>query len=88
MLRGGGAVVTEAREVMEVITDLVVDVAKVDRAAVNPRSRFVDFGLDSVDVMPVITRLEERYGLELPEEDLVKLQTLRELARYIEKKLK
>ena len=60
--------------------------------AKNPQkdilSRFADFGLDSVDVMPLITRLEERYGLTIPEDDLAKIATLRELARYVEKRLK
>jgi acyl carrier protein len=79
---------TDAAEVMGVITDLIVEVAQVDRAAITPRSRFSDFGLDSVDVMPVITRIEERYGLTIDEADLAKLNTLRELARYVERRLK
>lgn len=78
----------EASDVMEVITDLIVEMAQVERAKVTASSRFGDFGLDSVDVFPVINRLEERYGISIPEEDLPRLDTLRALARYVERQLK
>lgn len=77
-----------AADVLSVITDTIVELAQVDRAAVTPGSRFADFGLDSVDVMPLVTRLEERYGLELPDEDLARLGTVHDLARYVERRLK
>ncbi|MEZ6188417.1 MAG: acyl carrier protein [Planctomycetota bacterium] len=72
-----------AEEVIEVTRQLLVEVGGLDPAEIDPRSQFNDFGLDSVEVLEVVARVEDRYGLKIPEEELSKITTLRELGRYV-----
>ncbi|MDX5420200.1 MAG: phosphopantetheine-binding protein [Hymenobacteraceae bacterium] len=43
-------------------------------------------GIDSFDYLQFIVALDEQFGIETPEEDYGKIQTLKELTEYIENK--
>ena len=46
-----------------------------------------DLQADSLDIVELIMGLEERYDIEIPDEDLPKLQTVGSIVSYIEDKL-
>lgn len=75
-------------EIAGLIADLIVEATDVDRSAVTPRSRFADFGLDSVEAMALVAQVEERYGVSVDEDELARIATLRELVRAVERLLK
>lgn len=55
---------------------------------INAESRLIeDLQADSLDIVELIMGLEERYDIEIPDEDLPKLQTVGSIAKYIEAKL-
>ena len=41
-------------------------------------------GIDSFDYLQFIVALDEQFGIQTPEEDYGKIQTLRELTEYME----
>jgi acyl carrier protein len=45
-----------------------------------------DIGLDSLDVVELTLVLEERYGIEIPDEDLENVATVRDAIALIEAK--
>ncbi len=54
---------------------------------VTAESRLIDdLKADSLDIVELVTGLEERYGIEIPEEDLPKLKTVGDVAAYVESK--
>ena len=50
------------------LLDLIAGEALVDRAKLTPQVKLADVGLDSVAVVSVIFAVEERYGVEIPED--------------------
>jgi len=46
-----------------------------------------DLGADSLDVVELIMRLEEKFDVEIPDEDAEKIQTVGDAVRFIEAKL-
>lgn len=44
--------------------------------------------LDSLDSVELISTLEEEYDIEIPDEDVVKMNTVGDVVGYIEKKIK
>lgn len=42
-----------------------------------------DLGADSLDVVELLMALEDRFGLVIPDEDVLKLKTLRDVEAYI-----
>ncbi|MGH2694270.1 MAG: acyl carrier protein [Actinomycetota bacterium] len=45
-----------------------------------------DIGLDSLDVVELTLALEERYGIEIPDEDLENVATVRDAIELIQAK--
>ena len=47
-----------------------------------------DLGADSLDLVELVMTLEEKFSIEIPDEDAEKLQKISDVIKYIEKKLK
>jgi acyl carrier protein len=59
----------------------------IDQEVVTPEAGLAsDLGLDSLDVVEMTLALEERYGIEIPDEDLENVATVRDAIELIEAK--
>ncbi|MGL2749257.1 acyl carrier protein [Helicobacter pylori] len=59
-----------------------------DASQVTPEAKFVkDLGVDSLDIVELIMALEERFGIEIPDEQAEKIVNVGDVMRYIEKQL-
>lgn len=71
------------QEVMEII----VEQLGIDKEDVAPEKSFVeDLNADSLDVTEMIMTFEERFGVEITEEEAEKLRTVGDVIRYIKQK--
>ena len=75
-----------AASVLERVKDIVADNLGVDREKITPETSFVnDLGADSLDTVELVMRFEEEFGIEIPDEDAEKIQSVRDAVDYIEK---
>ncbi|PIS47476.1 MAG: acyl carrier protein [Elusimicrobia bacterium CG08_land_8_20_14_0_20_51_18] len=73
-----------ANDVKKVITELL----SVEESAVTESAKFVDdLGADSLDTVELVMALEEKFDIEISDEDAQKIKTVGEAVEYIEKKL-
>ncbi|MDD2358633.1 MAG: acyl carrier protein, partial [Thiovulaceae bacterium] len=50
-------------------------------------SKFVeDLGADSLDVVELVMALEEKFDIEIPDDEAEKIQTVKDVMNYIESK--
>lgn len=50
----------------------------------TPEANFIDdLGLDSLDVVELVMAIEDEFGVEIPDEDAEKFNTVQEAIRYI-----
>ena len=69
------------------ITEIIVEQLGVKPEEVVPEASFVDdLGADSLDTVELVMALEEEFGIEIPDEDAEKIQTVGDAIRYIEEK--
>jgi len=47
-----------------------------------------DLGADSLDTVELVMALEEKFGVEIPDEDAEKMTTVGEAIKYLEEKTK
>jgi acyl carrier protein len=67
---------------------IVVDQLGVEEDEVTENASFVeDLGADSLDVVELVMALEEEFGIQIPEEDAEKIQTVGQAVQYIEEHL-
>jgi acyl carrier protein len=71
--------------VQEKIRTIIVDELGVDEAEVTENARFIeDLGADSLDLVELVMRFEEEFGIEIPDEDAEKIQSVRDAFSYVE----
>ena len=68
------------------VIDIVVEQLGVDKEEVTLDKSFVeDLNADSLDLTELIMTFEERFGIEISEEEAEKLKTVGSVVDYIEK---
>ncbi|HEY3276532.1 MAG TPA: acyl carrier protein [Syntrophorhabdaceae bacterium] len=71
--------------VSEKVKKMIVDQLGVNESEVVPEAKFIDdLGADSLDIVELIMALEDEYGIEIPDEDAEKIETVGDAIRYIE----
>jgi acyl carrier protein len=71
--------------IQEKIKQIIVDELGVDEAEVTENARFIeDLGADSLDLVELVMRFEEEFGIEIPDEDAEKIQGVRDAYNYVE----
>ena len=70
---------------MDKIKKIIAEQLGVDESEINPESHFIDdLGADSLDTVELVMALEEEFGIEIPDEDAEKIQTVGDVAKYID----
>ena len=76
---------TEA-EIVAGLAEIVEEVTGIEPSEVTPEKSFVDdLDIDSLSMVEIAVQTEDRYGVEIPDEDLAKLRTVQDAVDYIQK---
>ena len=70
------------------IVDIVGSKLEIDKKTVTMDSTFQDLGADSLDLLEIIMRLEEQFGIEINDEEAEKMTSIREVVDYINERRK
>lgn len=70
---------------LEEIKKMFADKVKVDN--VDPNMELKALGLDSLDLVELIMDIEDKYGVEFSNEELMSFKTVGDVLKSIEKKL-
>jgi len=74
--------------VVEKVKKMIVDQLGVSESEVILEAKFIDdLGADSLDIVELIMALEDEYGIEIPDEDAEKIETVGDAIKYIEEHL-
>ncbi|MGD0228892.1 MAG: acyl carrier protein [Syntrophorhabdales bacterium] len=75
--------------VAEKVKKMIVEQLGVNESEVVPEAKFIDdLGADSLDIVELVMALEDEYGIEIPDEDAEKIETVGDAIRYIEEHIK
>jgi len=69
------------------IKEVVVEQLSVSADEVKEDAKFVeDLGADSLDVVELVMALEEKFDIEIPDDEAEKIQTVADVVAYVESK--
>ena len=75
--------------VEEKVIGIVSEQMNVDKSQVTRATSFVnDLGADSLDTVELVMEFEDEFGLDIPDEDAERIQTVGEAIDYIEENQK
>ena len=70
----------------ETVKGMISDQLKVDPATITPESRLMeDLKADSANIMVMIMDLEDRFGITVEDDQIMKLRTVGDVVNYIAK---
>jgi len=68
------------------VKKIVAKGLNVDEGKITSTSHFVnDLGADSLDTVEMVMAIEEEFGIEIPDSEAAKIQTIADAVNYIEK---
>ena len=71
-------------DVEQKVKDIIINELGVEAEKVTPEASFVeDLGADSHDTVELVMAFEEAFGMEIPDEEAEKLQTVGNAIEYI-----
>jgi acyl carrier protein len=75
------------KSIEDKVKEIIVEQLSVNAEQVTTSAKFIeDLGADSLDVVELVMAFEEQFGVEVPDEDAEKLQTVGDVVKYIEDK--
>jgi len=70
------------------IKEAIVEKLGVEESKVTPNASFInDLGADSLDTVELIMELENRFNIQIPDEDQEKIQTVGDAVNYVKSKI-
>lgn len=70
------------------VKNIIVEQLHVTPEKVTETAHFVDdLGADSLDIVELVMAFEEKFGIEIPDEDAQKIETVGKAVAYLEAKL-
>ena len=77
----------EEKSIEDKVKDIIVEQLGVNPEQVTPQASFIeDLGADSLDIVELVMAFEEEFGVEVPDEDAEKLQTVGDVVTYIKER--
>lgn len=71
--------------IQDEVKAIIVEQLGVEESEVTPTASFVeDLGADSLDTVELVMAFEEKFGIEIPDEDAEKITTVKDAINYIE----
>jgi len=78
----------EEKDIFEQLKKLIVELLEVDESkVVREASLADDFNADSLDIIELITAVEDAFKIEIPDDDVEKMRTVQDAVDYIEARL-
>ncbi len=74
-------------EIAEKVKEIIIEQLSVDADKVVPEASFInDLGADSLDTVELVMAFEEKFGLEIPDDDAEKIVSVQDAIKYIKEK--
>ncbi len=73
--------------VEEKVIEIIMEQLDVTREECVPEAAFIDdLGADSLDIVELVMAMEENFGIEISDEELMKVRTIQDVIDFIKKK--
>ena len=73
----------EKKETADKIISIIAEKLHIEPSAINAQSTLQDLGADSLDMVDIIMKIEEEFGIEINDEDAEGLGNVQDVINYV-----
>jgi len=74
-------------ELQERVIKIVSEATKMDAANISEKTNLIeDLNLDSLDMVEMMMKMEDEFGVEIPEDESEKLKTISDVVGFLKDK--
>lgn len=66
------------------VADLIADKLSIEKSRITKESTLADLGADSLDLVEIIMKMEEQFGIEINDEDAEHMSNVAQVVDYIQ----
>jgi len=71
----------------EKVIEIIMEQLDVTKEECVPEAAFIDdLGADSLDIVELVMAMEENFGIEMTDEELMKIRTIQDVIDFIKRK--
>ncbi len=75
-------------EIFPKIVPIIAEQLKIKPEEIKPDSKFIDdLGADSLDAVEIVMGIEERFNVEISDEEIDKIKTVKDIVDYLARKI-
>ena len=74
-------------QILKRVKSVIVEQLDIDKDLVTDDSTFKELGVDSLDAVEIVLKLEEEFDIEISDEDAKQINSVSEAVTYIERVL-
>jgi len=75
-------------KIEEKVKEIIIEQLDITEGECVPDAAFIDdLGADSLDIVELIMAMEDHFGLEISDDDLAKIRTVKDISDYIQEKM-
>lgn len=73
------------KNIKEEVIDIIVKTLEVDKKDIKDNTNLAaDLDVESLDLVDLVVAFEEKYGFEIPDNEIKNLQTVNDIVKFIE----
>lgn len=73
-------------ELMQTFRRMATEIAEKDFSKVSEEAKIAELGIDSLGMLELVGAMERELGVQIPDEQLVGIQTVRQLLELVERR--
>lgn len=73
----------EIKDTADKIVSIIAEKLHIEPSAINAQSTLQDLGADSLDMVDIIMKVEEEFGIEINDEDAEKIHNVQDVINYV-----
>lgn len=66
------------------IVSIIAEKLNIDKNTIKPESTMQELGADSLDLVEIVMKLEEAFGVEIADDDVAHLNTVGQYVEYVQ----
>lgn len=74
----------DTQDIYQKLVTIMSETLSLDQKKIVPRATFESLGVDSLDMLEIIMKIEETFGLEISDEQAAHLKTVQEAVEVIQ----